>query len=275
MKRFIILVALLVLLVPSVLIAQSDVTLEGLAKQVSELSTNQRSILRRLSALETRTAPTPTRRPTRRATRKPTSTPRPTRRLTSTPRPTRTPTSTPVPETVLVVTIRANARSGPGTEHSILGLVNYGTILQGPLQETSDWYQFCCIVGNQKAWIAKSLVTLKGKWEFTEWERLKSNAVLISGGDLLRYNESHVGKLVYYDNVHVGQSLEDALLIYLVDDEHEDPLILIYSHKPLRIIEGDRIEFVAEVVGLFTYETSGQGFLTVPLLRNRELRLIK
>ena len=272
MKRFLLLIALLALLVPSVLIAQGNVTLEGLASQVSELFTNQRTIMSRLSALETRTAPTPTQRPTSR----PTSTPRPTRRPTSTPRPTRRLIPTPVPETVLVVTVsRGNARSGPGTQHSILGTVQEGNILQGPLQETSDWYQFCCVAGNQKAWVSKSLVALKSKGELSDWEKLKSSAFLISGGDLLRYNESHVGKLVYYDNVRVNQSLEDALLVYLVDDEHDDPLILIYSHKPIRIIEGDRIEFVAEVVGLHTYKTSGQGLLTVPLLRNRELRLVE
>ena len=87
MRRFILTLLIvlfaIVLLTPSLLWAQSEVSFEELVQQVSEIFTVQSDVVRRLSAIETQIAPPP-----------PTSTPT----ITLTPRgPTTTPTRTPTP----------------------------------------------------------------------------------------------------------------------------------------------------------------------------------
>ena len=262
MKRYLLIIALLALLIPGALLAQDELTLEDLAKRVDEIFGTQNDVVQRLSALETRTAPTPT--------PKATPTPAP----TSTPAPISTPTPIPVPDTVLVVTVaRGNARSGPGTQYGILGVVTQGDVLQGPYQETDGWYQFCCVEDNQTAWISKTLVSLKQKAELTAWENARNSAIEVDGETLLRYNDDYVGKLVYFGNIIVIQSLDDRILVSLDSVNFEDPSWLIYENIRPRILEGDRIDFVARVISLYTYETSGRGALTVPLLEVVELRL--
>ena len=67
MKRFLIMITVLALLVPGVLLAQDELTLEGLAAKVeglasnvTEIFTTQDDLAQRLTAIETAIAPTPT-----------------------------------------------------------------------------------------------------------------------------------------------------------------------------------------------------------------------
>ena len=55
-----VLFVLLAVIAPSTLLAQSGITLEDLAKQVAKLFVSQENLENRISAIETRVAPTPT-----------------------------------------------------------------------------------------------------------------------------------------------------------------------------------------------------------------------
>ena len=270
MKRQLIIgIAALALILPGVLMAQGDITFEGLAAQVegltskvSDLFTTQDDLAQRLAAVETAIAPTPT--PV--ATATPTSTP--------TPAATATPTSIPEPSTVLVVTVaRGNARSGPGTQHAVVGAVSKDDVLTGPYQESGGWYQFCCVADGQTAWISATLVSVKAEGELTSWEEARNSAVEIDRKDLIRNNEAHIGKLVYFDNAYVVQAFDDGMIVNRQADGIGNTLILSYPHTPLRIIAGDTIDFVAEVIGVHTYESVSYGMITSPVLSVVELRI--
>lgn len=254
---------------------EAELTLEALAEKIEELFAGQddlastvEELANRVEELETRVAPT--------ATPTITSTPRGTPTVTTTPTVTPTPIPTADPDSVIVVQVaRGNVRSGPGTQHDILGVVESGDILQGPIQETAGWYQFCCVNEGETAWISSSLVSVQSKEELSEWETARSTAVEIDNEDLLRNMESHVGKRVYF-KAFVIQALEDRVLVITEEGEGVQDLIwLIYDNSSPRLIAEDKVEFVGEVISLYTYETSGRGALTVPLLSVIEIRLIE
>ena len=254
---------------------EAELTLEGLAEKIEALFAGQEDLAStveelaaRVEELETRVAPTST--PTK------TSTPVSTPTVTTTPSVTPTPFPTPDPDSVIVVQVaRGNVRSGPGTQYDIRAVVESGDILQGPIQETSGWYQFCCVNEGETAWISSSLVTIQSKEELTEWETARSAAVEIETEDLLRNMESHVGKHVYF-KAYVLQALEDRVLVMAEGGEGvQDLMWLIYDNSSPRLLEEDTIEFVGEVINLYTYETSGRGALTVPLLGVVEIRIIE
>ncbi len=109
----------------------------------------------------------------------------------------------------------------------------------------------------------------------SDWEEAKSSAVEIGRKDLIRNNEEHIGKLVYFDNAYVVQTLDDGLIINRKVDRLGNTLKLIYPHTPLRIIAGDTIGFVAEVIGVDTYESVSYAMITSPVLSVVALRLQK
>ena len=254
---------------------EAELTLEALAEKIEELFAGQddlastvEELAERVEELETRVAPTAT--PTKTATPIITPTTTPTHTVTPTPIPTAD------PDSVIVVQIaRGNVRSGPGTQYDIVAVVESGDILQGPIQETSGWYQFCCVNDGETAWISKTLVSVQSREELTEWEAARSAAVEIDYEDLLRNIEAHVGKRVYY-RAYVAQALEDQVLVIQEDATRiQDVIWLIYENSSPRLIAGDNVEFVAEVINLYTYETAQYGMLTVPLLNVVEVRLIE
>ncbi len=258
---------------------EAELTLEALADRIEELFAGQQDLAstveeltERMEAMETRLAPTAT--PTKTST--PVITPTVTTTPTVTPTVTPTPFPTADPDSVIVVQIaRGNVRSGPGTQYDIVAVVESGDILQGPIQETSGWYQFCCVNEGETAWISGTLVTVQSKEELSEWETARSAAVEIDNEDLLRNIEAHVGKLVYY-RAYVVQALENQVLVIQEDDVRIQDLIwLIYENSSPRLIAEDHVEFVAEVFDLYTYETAQYGMLTVPLLSVIEVRLIE
>ena len=173
---------------------EAELTLEALAEKIEELFAGQddlastvEELAERVKELETRVAPTAT--PTKTATPIITPTTTPTHTVTPTPIPTAD------PDSVIVVQIaRGNVRSGPGTQYDIVAVVESGDILQGPIQETSGWYQFCCVNEGETAWISSTLVTVQSREELSEWEAARSAAVEIDNEDLLRNMETHVGK---------------------------------------------------------------------------------
>lgn len=254
---------------------EAELTLEALADRLEELMAGQEdlastveALTERVEAMETRLAPT--------ATPTITSTPVKTPTKGSTPTVTPTPIPTADPDSVIVVQVaRGNVRSGPGTQHSILAVVESGDILQGPIQETGGWYQFCCVNEGETAWISGTLVSVESRQELSEWETARSAAVEIDTEDLLRNIGAHIGKLVYF-KAYVFQSLEDRVLVFEGEGEDSlDVIYLLYENTSPRLIAEDKVEFVAEVIDLYTYETSGRGALTVPLLRVVALRIIE
>ncbi len=254
---------------------EAELTLESLAEKIEillagqeDLTSTVEALTERVEAMETRLAPTAT--PTKTAT--PVITPT----VTTTPTVTPTPIPTADPDSVIVVQIaRGNVRSGPGTQHNIVAVVESGDILQGPIQESSGWYQFCCVNEGETAWISGTLVTVQSREELTEWEAARSSAVEIETEDLLRNMESHVGKYVYF-KANVLQALEDSVLVMAEGGEGvQDLMWLYYENSSPRLIAEDKVEFVAEAISLYTYETAGRGALTVPLLSVVEMRLIE
>lgn len=254
---------------------EAELTLEALADKIEELfagqedlTTTVEELTERVGVMETRLAPT--------ATPTITSTPISSPTVTTTPTVTPTPIPTPDPDSVIVVQVaRGNVRSGPGTQHDILAVVQSGDVFQGPIQETSGWYQFCCVNEGETGWISSTLATVQSKEELTEWETARSAAVEIDNADLLRNIEAHVGKHVYY-RAYVVQALEEQVLVIPEDAARiQDVIWLIYENSSPRLIAEDHVEFVAEVIDLFTYETAQYGSLTVPLLRVVEVRLIE
>ena len=157
----------------------------------------------------------------------------------------------------------------------LLPLLNPEISCRDQSRETSGWYQFCCVNEEETGWISSTLVTVQSREELSEWETARSAAVEIETEDLLRNIETHVGKLVYF-KAYVFQSLEDRVLVLEEEGEGVQGVIyLFYENTSPRLIAEDKIEFVAEVIDLYTYETSGRGALTVPLLSVVELRIIE
>lgn len=102
------------------------------------------------------------------------------------PAPTSTPTRTPSDKVLIVTAARGNVRSGPGTNHGVIGSVKEGDILEGPVQEQAGWYQFCCVNDDQLGWISGTLVTVTSRDDLTTWDRVRPEAVEISGEDLIK-----------------------------------------------------------------------------------------
>ena len=118
---------------------------------------------------------------------------------------------------------------------------------------------------------------------------------------LFRYNEEHVGKSVAFKGkvLQVIQVEKSCFLgvcstnFSAIDDATEgdvalrvavtrssygswdDAVMLLYRSPPIRILEDDLVEFVAEVKGLYTYEALFGNDITVPLLEVVQLRLVE
>ncbi len=143
MKRKLIVGAVIfALLAPGLLMAQGELTLEGLSAQVENLTsrvaglfTTQDELVQRLAAVETAIAPTPTNTTTPTATATP------------------SPTVTPLPEVPLATINRTiNVRRGPGTHHAVIGRAEGGE--QFPIigkNIAGDWWQID--FRGQEAWI--------------------------------------------------------------------------------------------------------------------------
>jgi len=76
-----------------------------------------------------------------------------------------TPTAIPTPTRitigkVLVVHVQlGNVRTGPGMNYDIIGKVQEGDRLVDVVDESGEWYRFCCVDGDTLGWLHSSLVT--------------------------------------------------------------------------------------------------------------------
>lgn len=251
-------VALVLVAVSGVAWAQEEgITLESLAEAIAQITGRVDSHDDRIAAIETAIAPTPTPRTPPTATPIPTATPEP------------------APDTVLVVTIaRGNVRAGPGTQHAIVGSVSQGDTLEGPYEETGGWYQFCCIESGEKAWISSTLVSVRDEGELTDWENARRDAIEVDPETLLRYNDDYVDKIVHFSNVYVTQGGNNFVIVYL-DASYDHIGYLVYENASPRVLKEDRIDFIARVDGIYTYESTTNRMVTTVLLEVVELRLTK
>ena len=121
MKRTMLLIALIALLVPGILLAQGDLTLE-------QLFNRQNDIRKRLSALETQVA--------------------------STPWSDEYQLGVTLPNADITITKVGNVRSGPGTSFALIGQTRIGDVYT-VIDKSGDWYH----ISNrgQKAWIWSGL----------------------------------------------------------------------------------------------------------------------
>ena len=116
--------------------------------------------------------PVPTATPTTEPapTTRPTSTPVPPTATPEPPTPTEVPptpapepaTPTPTPQPQIIVKGAVNVRSGPGTAYPLLGSLEQGQEFEIVGRDgQSDWWQFCCLSGDQ-GWVSADLVDTAG-----------------------------------------------------------------------------------------------------------------
>jgi len=102
------------------------------------------------------------------------------------------------------------------------------------------------------------------------WAQWKESAEEISYDDLFRYAEDHEGKRVYYQGsvVQVMESGGRAQLRVNVTPAgfglYIDTVFLRYADPPVRVLEGDLVEFVARMNGTITYESVMGADITIP-----------
>lgn len=112
------------------------------------------------------------------------------------------------------------------------------------------------------------------------FDEAKATAKSLSYDDLFRYNEQYVGTLVVYrgkvDQV-VEQGRDRWLLRVSVSEKEygvwQDDVRLDYEGP--RVLEGDTIEFVGKVKGLWKYSAILGNPRTVPHISAIQLRLVK
>ena len=99
--------------------------------------------------------------------------------------------------------------------------------------------------------------------------------------DIFRYNEKHIGKRVVF-RARILQALEyngSFDILAQVANPGKTSLVggvlLIYIDAPVRLLEGDQIEFIATLVGLDTYQSVGAGPITLPLMRIEQTRFLE
>ena len=110
------------------------------------------------------------------------------------------------------------------------------------------------------------------------FDELKETSVQIPYDDLLRNNEDHVSKKVWYKG-KIIQVIDDGKNEYQLranvtrdGNFWEDTVFL--SYKGPRLLEDDIIEFIGEVNGLITYEAVFGQSITIPSLRVIESRRV-
>ena len=136
----------LTLLLPNVLQAQGNITLEGVAQSLGRLTQRFSELEERIRVIEQALDIPPT----------PTPTPKP----TSTPTSISTPTSAPAPY-LTVNRDRVNVRQGPGTNSPVIGTAARGQKfdIEGRNHQ-GDWYLFCCVDG-ELGWIHTSIIVVE------------------------------------------------------------------------------------------------------------------
>ncbi len=95
--------------------------------------------------------------------------------------------------------------------------------------------------------------------------QIKSSAMTISYDTLARNTESHVGKTVYFrgDVIQVMESSWNDSMDLRVSVPDGDVMYVHYGDGP-RVLEGDTVDFYAEVDGRLTYETVLGAEITIP-----------
>ena len=102
------------------------------------------------------------------------------------------------------------------------------------------------------------------------WAQWKESAEEIPYDDLFRYAEDHEGKRVYYRGsvMQVMESGGRARLRVNVTPAgfgfYIDTVYLRYADPPVRVLEGDLIEFVGKMNGTHTYESILGANITIP-----------
>ena len=104
---------------------------------------------------------------------------------------------------------------------------------------------------------------------FSEW---KAKAEEMPYKTLFRYAEDNTGKLVYYE-AKVAQVIEGRGGFQMRVNVTpvglglwDDTVFLHYADPPVRVLEGDLIEFVGRMRGTITYESFMGANITVPEL---------
>ena len=99
--------------------------------------------------------------------------------------------------------------------------------------------------------------------------------------DLFRYNEKHIGKRVVF-RARILQALETRgsfEILAEVANPGKTSVVgnvsLIYIDAPVRLLEGDKTEFIATLVGLYTYQSVGAGPITVPQMLIEQSRFFE
>lgn len=98
----------------------------------------------------------------------------------------------------------------------------------------------------------------------------------------MRYHKEHLDKIVYFEGI-AQQVLGDEhaiaiLLNVFVQDRleyvYQGNVYLGYQDYPVRVMKNDQVEIVGRFVDLYTYDSVGQGPITVPWIEVIQLRII-
>ena len=108
------------------------------------------------------------------------------------------------------------------------------------------------------------------------WEEVKTKAWVVDYKTLYRQIEDYKGQHVYFAGRVVQVLFEDDDTHVRVDvsSDFESLVILLLYYSGERPLDGDSVEFVAEVVELFTYEAVLGNKVTIPALRFVDGRLL-
>ena len=103
------------------------------------------------------------------------------------------------------------------------------------------------------------------------WTRLKASAKEIPYDDLFGYAEEHKGKRVYYQGTVIQTLQQNDVAQLRVNVATPDSdlfalnlVFLRYSDPPVRVLEGDQVEFVGRMNGTITYESIMGAQITIP-----------
>ncbi len=103
------------------------------------------------------------------------------------------------------------------------------------------------------------------------WTGWKASAKEIPYDDLFRYAEEHEGKRVYYQGTVIQTLQQNDVAQLRVNVATPDSdlfdlnlVFLRYNDPPVRVLEGDQVEFVGRMNGTITYESIMGAQITIP-----------
>ncbi|MCY3543556.1 MAG: hypothetical protein OXH22_05895 [Chloroflexi bacterium] len=75
--------------------------------------------------------------------------------------------------------------------------------------------------------------------------------------------------------VEVDKGIYDLRIDVSGPEAWESEIIYLWNYRGQRLLEYDIVEFVGKSIELYTYESVGAGFITIPLMQSISVNLIE